>query len=68
MPVHRLHVPRDGPGRSSSDMRRCPSARARKASLVAEAMGRDRNQRRADTRCYVDGYFGVTRPYALPRA
>ena len=21
-----------------------------------------------DTRCYVDGYFGVTRPYALPRA
>jgi len=21
-----------------------------------------------DTRCYVDGYFGVTRPCALPRA
>jgi len=27
-----------------------------------------RGRPRSDIRCHVDGYFGVTRPYALPRA
>ena len=30
--------------------------------------GVEEDRRLADTRCNGDGYFGVTRPYAFPRA
>ena len=45
-----------------------PSARALKASSAAEAMENGSKPKLSDTRRNGDGYFGVTRPYALPRA
>ena len=37
-------------------------------AAVGKVERNDEDRQTRDTRCNGDGYFGITRPYALPRA